>query len=255
MRARALYTTAAIVAAIALVAGAIGVAGATSSKGAVGAAGATNSKVSVAAAPKGFKAFLVYLAEPTLAPGEHSSFTDAEHVTFFQQTIMGRTPDEVAEQEQLAKQYFHDRFGLDFGAGSSGLTFSAFVLNPHVNYRAYIVSGMAVPDTGWEVRDGGFQVVLTEATVLHGTYGGSDGIEVPAGASMVFGDYNIDVTAPGLSDILIHYQSHSPIIGRADGEISFNCDLIRTRWGSGAARGIALPNGSIRNVITFPPNL
>ncbi len=242
-RTRALLTTAAVAATIAIVAGVLGVANASSSK------------VSVAAAPKGFQAFLVYLAEPTLAPGEDSSFTDAEHVDFFQHTIMGRTPEEVAEQEQLAKDYFHDRFGLDFSAGPSGFTFSAFVLNPHVNYRAYIVSGMAVPNTGWEVRDGGFQVVLTEDTVLHGTYGGSDGIEAPAGASMVFGDYNIDVTNAGSSDILIHYQSHSPIIGRADGEVSFNCDLTSIAWGPGAARGVALPDGSIRNVITFPSNL
>jgi hypothetical protein len=31
-----------------------------------------------------------------------------------------------------------------------------------VNYRAYIVSGRPVPTTGWEVLDGGFQMVLTE---------------------------------------------------------------------------------------------
>ncbi len=160
-RTRALLTTAAVAATIAIVAGVLGVANASSSK------------VSVAAAPKGFQAFLVYLAEPTLAPGEDSSFTDAEHVDFFQHTIMGRTPEEVGEQEQLAKDYFHDRFGLDSGS----------------------------------------------------------------------------------SDILIHYQSHSPIIGRADGEVSFNCDLTSIAWGPGAARGVALPDGSIRNVITFPSNL
>jgi hypothetical protein len=121
--------------------------------------------------------------------------------------------------------------------------------------RTASIPKLAVPNTGWEVRDGGFQVVLTEDTVLHGTYGGSGGIEAPAGASMVFGDYNIDVTNTGAGDILIHYQSHSPIIGRTDGEVSFNCDLTSTAWGPGAARGVALPNGSIRNVITFPPNL
>lgn len=139
--------------------------------GTVGIANALNSKVSIAAAPKGFNHFLVYLAEPTLAPGEESTFTDPTHLDFFQHTVMGRTSAQVAEQEQLAKQYFADRFGLEFGAGSSGFTFSAFVLNPHVNYRAYIASGMTVPNTGWKVRDGGFQVVLTEDTTLHGTYG------------------------------------------------------------------------------------
>src|SRR5918994_6850433 len=143
----------------------------------VGVAGATSSKVSFATAPTGFKAFLVYLAEPTLAPGEQSIFTDAEHVNFFQQTIMGRTADEVAEQEELAEQYFHDRFGLDFGAGSSGFTYDAFVLNPHVNYRAYIVSGEAVPNTGWGGRDRGFPVVLAEDTNLPGAYGGAARME------------------------------------------------------------------------------
>lgn len=244
LRARASRSTAALALGIVMILGLV-----------VGVANALSPKVSTAAAPKGFTEFLVYLAEPTLSPGEPSSFTDSEHVNSFQQNVMGRTPEQVADQEQLAQQYFHDRFGLNFGDGSGGFTFSAFVLNPHVNYRAYIVSGMTVPNTGWEVRDGGFQVVLTEDTILQGTYGGSEGIQVPAGASMVFGDYNIDVKTPGLSDILIHYQSHSPIIARADGEVSFNCDLTHPQWGSGAARGVALPNGSIRNVITFPANL
>jgi len=61
-----------------------------------------------------------------------------------------------------------------------------------------------------------------------------------AGASMLFGDYNIDVETPGLSNILIHYQSHSPIIARADGEVSFNCDLTQPQWGlGGGSRGRA----------------
>jgi hypothetical protein len=54
---------------------------------------------------------------------------------------------------------------------------------------------------------------------------------------MVFGDYNIDVTNTGAGDILIHYQSHSPIIGGTDGEVSFNCDLTSTAWGARRRKG------------------
>lgn len=226
---------------------------------------ASNSaKITTAAAPQGFHAFLVYLAEPTLAPGEPASFTDATHVDEFQHDIMGRTDAEVAQQRDMAIAYFDQRFGLDFSTATvaadgslniPGATFQAFVFNPDNNYRAYVVSGRSVANTGWQVRDGGFQVTVTQDMVLHGSYGGSTGVSVPAGAAMVFGDYNIQVEPTGSTgNILIHYQSHSPIIARADGEISFNCDLISAQWGTGAARGIVV-NGAIRNVLTFPAQL
>jgi hypothetical protein len=222
--------------------------------------------ITSAVPPSGFRAFLVYLAEPTLAAGEPSIFTDAAHVGQFQQDVMGRTPAEAAQQRDLAVVYFAKRFGLDFSTATPaadgslaipGATLQAFVQNEHVNYRAYVVSGRQVPDTGWLVRDGGFQVVLTEGMLLHGSYGGSEGIRAPAGAAAVFGDYNIEVEPPGQvssGNILIHYQSASPIIARADGEISFNCDLVSEQWGQGAARGIVV-DGTIRNVLTFPAEL
>jgi hypothetical protein len=229
--------------------------------------------ITTAAAPEGFRAFLVYLAEPTLAPGEPSSFTDAANVDHFQHDIMGRTDAEVTQQRDLAVAYFNNRFGLDFSTATAaadgslsipGATFTPFVFNEHNNYHAYVVSGRAVPDTGWQVRDGGFQVTLTQGMMLHGSYGGSNGISAPAGAAFVFGDYNIKAEPPGeatgnikgeaTENILIHYQSHSPIIARADGETSFNCDLTSEQWGPGAARGVVV-NGAIRNVLTFPPQL
>jgi hypothetical protein len=228
--------------------------------------GAGHNKITTAAAPQGFRAFLVYVAEPTLAPGEPSIFTDAANVDHFQHDIMGRTDAEDALQRDLAVAYFDERFGLDFSTATPGndgslsipgATLHAFVQNEHVNYRAYVASDRAVPDTGWLVRDGGFQVTLTQDAVLHGSYGGSVGISAPAGSAMVFGDYNIKVEPPGqvaAGNILIHYQSASPIIARADGEISFNCDLTSDRWGPGAARGIVV-NGAIQNVITFPAQL
>jgi hypothetical protein len=48
--------------------------------------------------------------------------------------------------------------------------------------------------------------------------------------------------------------SHLPIIARADGETSFNCDLTSDQWGPGATRGIVV-NDTVRNVLMFPPQL
>ncbi|MPY93718.1 MAG: hypothetical protein GEV08_11860 [Acidimicrobiia bacterium] len=66
---------------------------------------------------------------------------------------------------------------------------------------------------------------------------------------------NIDVERPDRNerapehdgDIRIHYQSHSPIIARADGQVSLNCDLSHEEWGDGAARGVVV-DGDIRHV-------
>jgi hypothetical protein len=64
--------------------------------------------------PEGFTKFLVYMAEPTLAPGEPVQFTDPASVDLFQRVIMGRTPEEIEQDRAGAVQFFWDRFDLDF---------------------------------------------------------------------------------------------------------------------------------------------
>ncbi|MCI0537211.1 MAG: hypothetical protein L0Z50_18500 [Verrucomicrobiales bacterium] len=150
--------------------------------------------------PAGFTKYLVYLGESTAAPGEPGLFMDADHVNHFQHVIMQRTPAEVAAEEADAEQFFWQRFGLNFTATEPdangvqtipGATFQAFVQNEAANYRAYTISGESVPSQGWLVRDGGWIVTLTEDMVLHGDYGGAEGKSAPAGAVVVFGNYNI----------------------------------------------------------------
>ena len=114
--------------------------------------------------------------------------------------------------------------------------------------------------------DGGFIVDIPEGTVLHGRYGGEEGITLHGDAFVVFGEYNIDVTAPGRrndpDDIIIHYQSASPIVpGELD--LSFRCELSSDSFddhGGGLAQGISAPVtlddgtriNNIRNILTFP---
>lgn len=220
--------------------------------------------------PAGFTKYLVYMGESTVAPGEPGLFTDAASVAHFQQQIMGRTPVEVAAEKARAEDFFWQRFGLDFRSTDpdanaaehiDGAMLMAFVQNPDANYRAYTVSERAVPAAGWMVRDGGWSVVLTEDMLLGGDYGGAEGKLVPAGAMVVFGDYNIKVqnnrshAGPHADDtILIHYESGHPIIVNADGVLTFQCALSHPEWGLGRARGV-VEGKTIRNVLSFPPEL
>jgi len=143
-------------------------------------------------------------------------------------------------------------------------TLRGFFLNPKVNYTAYVISGEAVPSQGWVVRDGGWSVTLDQDMILHGSYGGAAGKPTPAGASLVFGDYNIkadrpNVNAPPHSEqtIVIHSQSDTPVVLGRDDTMPFICDLIHPEWGIGKVRGVVNPASQtvIRNVLTFPPSL
>lgn len=219
--------------------------------------------------PAGFTKYLVYLGESTVAPGEPGLFTDAAHVNHFQGVIMQRTPVEVAAEEAAAEQFFWQRFGLNFTATEPdangvqaipGATFQAFVQNEDANYRAYTISGESVPSQGWLVRDGGWIITLTEDMVLHGDYGGMDGKFTPAGAIVVFGNYNIKVESKkgkagqNGRTIIIHYESGNPILPDADGVMHFVCTLTHPEWGLGRARGV-VEGKTIRNILTFPPEL
>jgi hypothetical protein len=120
---------------------------------------------------------------------------------------------------------------------------------------------------GFVVRDGCFSAVVPKDTTLHGTYGGAAGKNVPAGTSVVFGDYNIQRTAGNSAEttepLILHYQSELPIsTPNADGVQTFRCELIDPATGQhGVAQGVIAPprdagNGnvqvSVRNVLTFP---
>jgi hypothetical protein len=95
--------------------------------------------------------------------------------------------------------------------------------------------------------------------VLHGTWGGAAGKPASAGAIMAFGDYNIKVERPGRSErgeeILLHFESGSPIFPDVDGAFHFICDLTHEDWGAGCACGVVRADGSVRNAITFPASL
>jgi hypothetical protein len=78
---------------------------------------------------------------------------------FFQKQIMHRSDAQIAEEQAKALAFFKQRFGLDPANGD--VSISMFMFDPRNNYRAYVVSGEAVPSSGWVVRDGGWNATVT----------------------------------------------------------------------------------------------
>ena len=202
--------------------------------------------------PKPFSKYLVYTAagvyDPKIPP------VQGNLALWYQHTVMHWTPEDVAEKQAEADDYFLNTFGISLGSSV------AFGLDPRNQYRAYFISGENVPPEGWMVRDGGFNVTIgDEGMTLHGTWGGAEGRWVPKGTVRVFGFYNIAVTND--EPIIIHYESKEPIIPNPhQAGILFQCQLVSEDFGLGLAQGISIPHktadgrtiADIRNILTFP---
>jgi len=216
----------------------------------------TASAQHVAPTPEPFGRYIVYSAagvfDPTVPPVE------GDLARWYHREIMGRDDAAMAAERMAADRYFTNTFGTRYIPGS----LMAFGVDPRVGYTAYVVSGASVPEEGWVVRDGGFQAILTDGTMV------------------VYGDYNIRMTHPGDRDdrkddryrdrrrkdpkpIIIHYESADPIHFHPDGSIYFRCRLRSNSFhdfGGGLAQGVSapqtLPDGrtvsNIRTVLTFP---
>ncbi len=159
-------------------------------------------------APANFDGYLVYMANGQYDPSVPNAASGAK----FQSEIMGRSEADVAAELQRAEAFFRDTYGIDFTsvdavegvktADNATFDTAGFMVDPRIEYRAYTIAGRDVPAEGWVVRDGGWSVVIGDGgAVLNGAWGGDEGVEVPAGSIIVFGDYNIDT---GEEPILIH---------------------------------------------------
>ena len=222
-------------------------------------------------APEGFGKFMVFMATGEYdISGPDFGMPDG---LFFHEEIMQRTPEEIAIVESNAKQFFNERFGIDPDdpANTGRIRFEPFMLDPRNNYRAYVISGMRVPSTGFEVFDGGFVVLVIDPDgfTLGGEFAGE---HTPFGSGFVFGDYKIDLSSSelakkmGKDDIIIHYESGFPIVVQPGKtfflalRLMFQCLLSSDEYGDGIAQGMSagmtLDNGlfqaNLRNVLTFP---
>jgi hypothetical protein len=225
----------------------------------------------------GFDHVLLYIADGYSDP----DWDSVEGAKFFQREIMGRTTEEIVEFRNEAVEFFWDRFGLDFPEATADTVFDAVdtrsgidatlgpsMLDPSRGYTAYVVSGRAMPNnygdgttntdtfaTG-KVRDGSFGVTINEDATLGGTYGAGGPSDVPAGASVTFGNYNIRM-GDDEDPIVFKFLSEHPIVFDERVPSAFNCDLEHEEWGEGQVHGTlgGTMGAGLRNVITFPPSL
>ena len=190
---------------------------------------------------------------------------------YFHKTIMNRTDEEIAELEELAKDFYLERFGIDVDdpANQGRIIFMRYITDPRMNYRNYVAAGKRVPADGWFFYDGGWVVVVTDPNGY--TLGGEwDGFHVQQNALMFFGNYQIiETNAAGkIKDrVNIFFRSAGPLNFDTRGEGSFRCELSLDgqdfpNGPQGVAQGISsiYPIGptsskvNIRNVVTFGPS-
>lgn len=220
-------------------------------------------------APEGFDRFAVYMAAGRFDPASPHPEVPGCFMTFcdgyyFQERVMNWDPAEIAAADAAAADFFQQRFGLDVEtlAAEGRIAYRSFFFDPRTEYRLYHLAGARVPPEGWLVRDGGYLVtVLDPAGIELG--GERAGEHAPSGSFLAFGHYNVQTTLPNgkpREEIVIRYQSVTPVAPLADGSVHFRCELIHPDWGSGLAQGVmanvVLPDGrlqlNIRNVLTFP---
>jgi hypothetical protein len=224
--------------------------------------------------PRGYSKYIVYAAtgvidpkNPSPRPGvtgcDGTLFCDGD---YFHREIMKRSDAEFAALQSQAKAFFLERFGLnaDDPASMGKIRFRDFTVNPSFGYRTYSFSGLPVPSSGYEVRDGGWltEVIDPAGIKLGGEF---EGITVPVGTIVVFGDYNIAVTNRSGDvdkEIIISYRSGIPIVPQQDGSFLFRCELKFDKdFSDGLAMGqvanVLLPDGRIKsngvNRLTSPP--
>jgi hypothetical protein len=220
-----------------------------------------------------FDHYLVFMAtgsiplgvpHPTVPGCGAGLFCDGD---YFQTNIMKRSATEVDIERQKAVDYWKLRFGVDvYDPDLSGrIDFLSMYIDPRGDYRVYTIANKRVPSEGFEIRDGGFVMMVTDPQGI--TLGGDfSGQLLAAGSMLVYGNYNIAVTNKQgkiKNEMIIWYRSHSPMIANAWGELSINCQVSLDNWQSdntGSASGLGQPllvspentlDLSWRNVVTF----
>ncbi len=205
-------------------------------------------------------------------PGEpfvncFNGFCDGD---YFQKVIMGRTDAEIAELEEMAKDFYNTRFGIDVDdpANNGRIIFKKWILDPRTNYRTYVAAGKKVPAEGWFFYDGGWLVQVTDPNGY--TLGGEwEDYHTEQNTLIFFGNYHfLETNRSGkiVNRFNVFYRAGGPLNPDTKGEASFRCELNLDGQNfpngvQGQAQGISstIPISDhevkyyIRNVITFGP--
>ncbi len=190
---------------------------------------------------------------------------------YFHKVVMGRTEAETAALDELAKNFYLDRFGIDVDdpINAGRILFQRYTLDPRMNYRNYLAAGKKIPAEGWHIYDGGWVIVVTDPNGY--TLGGEwEGYHTEIGTLLFFGNYHImETNSAGrvVNEVDIYYRAGGPLNPDTGFDASFACELSLDGQDfptgvQGIAQGItsAVPVGetgtkiTVRNVMTFGPS-
>lgn len=220
--------------------------------------------------PDGFESVLILMGTGTIDkhnPEPHPGVINCDGLIcdgeFFQKEIMGRTDAEIAEVAQQAKTFYLERFGLaaDDLVANNRATFKSFTLNPDFEYRLQIATGMKAKGEGWIIRDGGFNLTITDPQGVP-MAGEMAGRLAKPDDQFLFGSYNILVTnkkGKPKKELVIDYRSRVPAVSDEDG-FRLQSFLSSEEFGEGLVLGTILTRDGAdetikvngRTVISFP---
>ena len=170
-------------------------------------------------------------------------------LSFFRD-VMLFTEEEIAQVEEDAIQFYNTRFGLDFSQSEpdehgqrfyQNATFFPARFSPEVRYvvtfNRWIVSGNT-RSVCFENHSGSFTVRFSDQQILHGTYGGEEGIPVASTTTVAYGYMSIPICPQ--EPLVMQWRTATPIrIDPLDDFHVINIDLFNRVWGHGLNRGIA----------------
>ena len=227
----------------------------------------SNARLNNCPTPQWFVAEFVGIADKVV------SFPVVLHdssLSFFRD-VMLFTEEEIAQVTEDAIQFFNTRFGLDFSQSEpdewgqrfyQNATFFPARVSPELQYTVtfnrWIVSGNT-RSLCFETPVGSFRVEFSDQQILHGTYGGEEGIPVTATDTLAYGYYNIPVCPQ--EPLVIRFSTATPShLDLHDGILFINFDLFHRVWGRGLTQGTGLLTPTedgrihynVRETFTFP---
>jgi hypothetical protein len=188
-------------------------------------------------------------AVATAIPGRWAS-------TYVAETVLGWTPEQIAEDRAAGRAFLADRYGLDVDdpAYAGRLTTVDTTLDPRTGFRVVHSSLFDVPPDGLASWNLATLVVASDpAGVPLG--GAFEGETLAAGEAVLFGAY-VFPTEDGV--FRVAYRSLLPAVVQ-DGALVWTCEVESDVFGAGVAQGLAVltptPDGQvsadIRNHVTF----
>ena len=230
--------------------------------------------------------FAISVADPYFCPHFSAAFTEVIDQTvenpefiivdpemkFFKE-ILGFRDNDIEHAFDDAIQFFNETYGLDFSLSPPNVQneysfenarMGVFQFGEDIYHPVLLNNWVKTGNTHTtcqEIHSGGFNVMFSGNQLLHGSYGGTDGIAVGVGNSLNYGYARLD--ACDQSPITIQFQTATPIRQEpVDGAIFLNFDIYNSVLGYGKAQGsvIIKPDKknprkfhvAVRSVFTFP---